>query len=366
MESGTSAPQLRPLPLEYVPGEKPCRTPISRGATDDRIAQVLSSTAMADQTRSHSGGFHHDPVMMHEVVALFDVVPGGVYLDATLGGGGHAGAVLAAHDHLTLLGVDQDPLALEVAAERLGSFGGRVVLARSRFDSLAAVCRDLGIDSLSGFLFDLGVSSPQLDVAERGFSFRNDGPLDMRMDPDGHLTAADVVNTYSHGELAHALKRHADERFAGRIASAIVAKRPFLTTTQLAAVVVDAIPAAARRTGGHPAKRTFQAIRIEVNQELAVIRPALEAALDLLAPGGRGAVLTYHSGEDRIVKDIFRRRSTADVPPGLPVPATDEPEFAVLRPLARRPSDDEVASNPRAGSARLRTIERISKRKQAA
>ncbi|MEZ5379010.1 MAG: 16S rRNA (cytosine(1402)-N(4))-methyltransferase RsmH [Acidimicrobiales bacterium] len=327
---------------------------------------------MADQARSHSSGsgaeadFHHVPVMLAEVVDVFDSVPAGTYLDGTLGGAGHAVAVLTAHDHLTLLGIDQDPVALEVAAQRLAPFGERVVLARSRFDSLATVCRELGIDALSGFLFDLGVSSPQLDVADRGFSFRHDGPLDMRMDPDAALTAADVVNTYSHGELARALKTHADERFAGRIASAILAKRPFATTTQLAAVVVDAIPAAARRTGGHPAKRTFQALRIEVNQELAVIRPALEAALDLLVPGGRGAVLTYHSGEDRIVKDVFRRRSTADVPPGLPVPATDEPEFAVLRPLARRPSDDEVTSNPRAASARLRTIERTAPRKLAA
>ncbi len=321
---------------------------------------------MADETRSTSEDFHHVPVMLREVVEMLEPTPPGVYLDATLGGAGHAVAVLGAHSHLTLLGVDQDPVALAVANDRLAVFGDRVVTARARFDSLASVCRELEIDSISGFLFDLGVSSPQLDVADRGFSFRHDGPLDMRMDPDGARTAADVVNDYTHGELARALKMHADERFAGRIASAILARRPFTTTTELAAVVVDAIPAAARRTGGHPAKRTFQALRIEVNEELAVIRPALEEALDLLVPGGRGIVLTYHSGEDRIVKDVFRRRSTADVPPGLPVPATDEPEFAVLRPLARRPTDDEVASNPRSGSARMRVIERTSDRKQAA
>ncbi len=321
---------------------------------------------MADQTRSTTGDFHHVPVMLHEVAELFATVPAGLFLDATLGGAGHAVAVLTANDDLALLGIDQDPAALTASAERLDAFGDRITVVRARFDSLASICRKLGVDSLSGFLFDLGVSSPQFDVAARGFSFRNDGPLDMRMDTDAPLTAGDVVNTYSHGELAHALKMHADERFAGRIASAILAKRPFATTTELAAVVVDAIPAAARRTGGHPAKRTFQALRIEVNQELAVIRPAIEAALDLLVPGGRGAVLTYHSGEDRIVKDIFRRRSTADTPPGLPVPATDEPEFAVLRPLARRPTEADVAINPRAKSARLRSIERRTARKQAA
>lgn len=314
--------------------------------------------AMADPTRATSHSFDHVPVMLHEVVEALDAIPAGVVLDATLGGAGHAVAVLRSRRDLTLLGIDQDPVALDAAARTLVGVSERVTIVKGRFDELEAICERLGITELSGFLFDLGVSSPQLDTAARGFSFRNDGPLDMRMNPDGVLTAADIVNTYEHGELASALSRHADERFAGRIASAIIARRPFTTTTELAAVVVDAIPAAARRRGGHPAKRTFQALRIEVNAELDIIRPALETALDLLAPGGRGIVLTYHSGEDRIVKDVFRRRSTADVPPGLPVPATDEPEFAVLRPLARRPSDDELATNPRAASARFRSIER--------
>ncbi len=304
--------------------------------------------------------------MLTEVVETISTLPPGVFLDATLGGAGHAAAILEAHPGLRLLGIDRDPQAIAAATARLAPFEDRAELVRARFDELDVVCSERAIDELSGFLFDLGVSSPQLDRADRGFSFRNDGPLDMRMDPDSPLTAADVVNTYSHGEIARALKTHADERFAGRIAAAIVAKRPFTTTTALAAVVVEAIPAAARRTGGHPAKRTFQALRIEVNQELDILRPAIEAALDLLVPGARGLVLTYHSGEDRIVKDIFRRRSTADTPPGLPVPATDEPEFAVLRPLARRPSDDEQASNRRSASARLRTIERIARAEVAA
>jgi 16S rRNA (cytosine1402-N4)-methyltransferase len=298
--------------------------------------------------------------MLAEIVELLDPVPAGVYLDATLGGAGHAEAVLDRYRRLELLGIDRDPIAIDAATRRLARFGDRVRLFGTRFDDLEAVCRACDIDVLSCFLFDLGVSSPQLDGAERGFSFRNDGPLDMRMDPTSELTAAEIVNTFAHGEIARILARNADERFAGRIASAIVAKRPFSTTTQLAAVVVDAIPAAARRTGGHPAKRTFQALRIEVNQELVILRPALESAVDLLAPGGRGLVLTYHSGEDRIVKDVFRRRSTTDAPPGLPVPATDEPEFVVLRPLARRPSDAEMARNPRSASARLRSIERVA------
>ncbi len=331
---------------------------------------VLPVTNMAESTRASGGDqsseFRHQPVMVVEIVELASDLPAGVFLDATLGGAGHADAVLTSSAQLTVLGIDHDPMALDAARRRLAPFGDRALVRQARFDSLASVCENEGIESLSGFLFDLGVSSPQLDRAERGFSFRNDGPLDMRMDPDGPTTAADIVNTYAHGDLARVLKVYADERFAGRIASAILARRPFTTTTELAAVVVDAIPAAARRTGGHPAKRTFQALRIEVNQELAILRPALEAALDLLAPGGRGLVLTYHSGEDRIVKDVFRRRSTVDIPPGLPVPATDEPEFAVLRPLARRPGDDELQSNPRAASARLRSIERTARHDRAA
>ncbi len=309
---------------------------------------------MADVPR-----FEHDPVMQSEIVALVAPVPAGTFLDATIGGAGHAAALLQDHPQLDLLGFDRDPLALEVAAHRLAAYGDRVRLERTRFDRVASVLEAADVSQLSGFLFDLGVSSPQLDLAERGFSFRNDGPLDMRMDPDAPLSAADVVNTYSHGEIASILQRNADERFASRIAAAIVAGRPFDSTAALAETVVTAIPAAARRKGGHPAKRTFQAIRIHVNDELRILAPALEAAIDALALGGRGLVLTYHSGEDRIVKHVFRGRSTVNTPPGLPVPAT-EPEFTLLRPLARRPSTAEVEGNPRAASARLRVIERTA------
>ncbi len=302
--------------------------------------------------------FAHDPVMRDEIIALVSEVPPGTFIDATLGGAGHSAALLEACPQLDLLGIDRDPMALSAAAERLTSFGSRVRLERARFDQLDQVLERLGIDAVSGFLFDLGVSSPQLDIAERGFSFRNDGPLDMRMDPDAGLSAHDVVNGAEVGDLAAILRRNADERFARRIADAIVAARPIESTTALSEIVVNAIPAPARRKGGHPAKRTFQALRIHVNDELEQLRPAIERALDALTVGGRGLVLTYHSGEDKIVKDIFRGRSAETTPPGLPVPAT-EPEFSALRPLARRPSDEEMATNRRASSARLRGIDRM-------
>ncbi len=301
--------------------------------------------------------FHHLPVMCREIVALAETVPKGTMVDATLGGAGHAEALLKAYPGLELVGIDQDPMAIRAATDRLKPFENRMRLVRARFDQIDRVLADLGVTEISAFLFDLGVSSPQLDLADRGFSFRNDGPLDMRMDPDAPLSAAVVVNTFEHGEIAAILKQNGDERFAGRIASAILRARPLTTTSELAEVIVAAIPAAARRRGGHPAKRSFQALRIHVNDELRILRPAIEAAIEALTPGGRGLVLTYHSGEDRIVKDIFRGRSTVNIPHGLPVPAT-EPDFTLLRPLGRRPSEHEVAANRRAASARLRVIER--------
>jgi len=301
--------------------------------------------------------FEHDPVMLAEIVESLGKAPAGVILDATLGGAGHACSILRSWDHLDLVGVDRDPEALSVAGQRLAAFGGRARPVRARFDHLDAVLDELGIDELAGFLFDLGVSSPQLDWEDRGFSFRNDGPLDMRMDPDGPRSAADFVNDASEQEIAAALRRNADERFAGRIARAIVAARPITSTTELAEVVVTAIPAAARRKGGHPAKRTFQAIRIEINEELTMLAPAIEAAIRRLAPGGRGLVLTYHSGEDKIVKRVIRDRTEVEGPRNLPV-APKPSDFAALRPLARTASDEEIARNRRASSARLRGIER--------
>jgi len=303
--------------------------------------------------------FNHRPVMISEVVDTASDAPRGLFLDATVGGAGHAQAILEACPDLGLIGLDRDPNALSAAGAKLARFGDRVALRRVRFDRLGEVLTGLGCTSLSGFLFDLGVSSPQLDVAERGFSFRNDGPLDMRMDPDAPTTAADVVNTYNHGQLAQILHRHADEKFASRIAEAIISARPIDRTVHLAEVVVSAIPAPARRKGGHPAKRTFQAIRIEVNDELRVIEPALETALDALGVGGRGMVLTYHSGEDRVVSRLFRQRSESQDPPGLPVEVA-KPDFRVIRPSARKPQPEELAQNPRASSARLRSIERLA------
>ncbi len=302
--------------------------------------------------------------MVHQVVALAAEVPSGTFLDATVGGGGHAAALLDANPDLDLLGLDRDSMALAAANERLARFGSRVTLRRARFDQLDDVFADVGHDGrLSGFLFDLGVSSPQLDRADRGFSFRHDGPLDMRMDQSADRSADTVVNEYGRSELIDLIRRYSDERYANRIASAIVAARPLRSTTELADVVVSAIPAAARRRGGHPAKRTFQAIRIEVNDELSILRPALEQALDALVGGGRGLVLTYHSGEDRIVKHCFRDRTAVDRPHGLPrgLPVTEpEVDFQLLRPAARKSDDTELAANPRAASARLRAIERLA------
>lgn len=314
---------------------------------------VDASRPAADRT------FDHEPVMVDEIVASLGEAPVGIVLDATLGGAGHAAAVLDAWDHLDVVGIDRDPEALAAADERLTAYGSRARTVRARFDQLDLVLDDLGVDELAGFLFDLGVSSPQLDWDDRGFSFRNDGPLDMRMDPDGPRSAADFVNGASEQEIASTLQRNADERFARRIARAIVAARPIHTTGELAAVVVAAIPAAARRSGGHPAKRTFQAIRIEVNEELTTLAPALDAAIDRLAPGGRGLVLTYHSGEDRIVKQAFRARTEVLAPPGLPIDP-DPADFELLRPAARTPSEAEIAANRRASSARLRGIRRRS------
>lgn len=308
--------------------------------------------------------FEHRPVMVDEIVEAFATVPPGVLLDATVGGGGHARAVLEAHPHLVLVGLDRDDVALAAATENLAHLNDRVTLRRARFDELAAVLRDLGLDHLSAALFDLGVSSPQLDVAERGFSYRNEGPLDMRQDRRQRRTAADVVNGYPSDELARVLRVYGDERFATRIARAIVAARPLTTTTELADVVTEAIPAPTRRTGGHPAKRTFQAVRIEVNEELAILAHSVDQAIDFLAPGGRCAVLAYHSGEDRIVKERFRHHVTGGIEPvpGLPAPDDVEPAVRLVRGLPKTPRRSEQETNRRSASARLRVVEKLHRR----
>lgn len=317
--------------------------------------------------------------MLDEVVSLMADVPAGLVVDATLGGGGHTEAILDARPDLTVLGLDQDPDALAAASRRLARFGDRAILRHARFDRLAHVMAEIAPDllpsaaaaasagadpsllALAGALFDLGVSSPQLDRAERGFSVHQEGPLDMRMDTTGGTTAADVVNTYPEHELARILSDNGDERFARRIAGAIVAARPITTTAHLSEVVKVAIPAAARRKGGHPARRTFQALRIEVNQELDVLVDALDQALDLLTPGGRCVVLAYHSGEDRIVKQRFRRAADGGCtcPPQLPCVCGAEPEARLLSRGARRASTAEVERNRRAESVRLRAVEKL-------
>jgi len=298
----------------------------------------------------------HHPVMVREIEAIFGEVPPGVVVDATLGGGGHAAAVLGTHHHLSVIGLDQDGTALEAAAARLQPFGDRVTLRRARFDQMREVVGELDASTIVGVLFDLGVSSPQLDRGDRGFSYRHDGPLDMRMDQRQSKTADDVVNGYDEAELVRVLRDYGDERFAARIARAIVAARPIGSTAQLADVVRDAIPAGARRRGGHPAKRTFQALRIDVNEELTILGETIDDAIDLLVPDGRIAVLAYHSGEDRIVKSRLVEAETGGCvcPPDLPCVCGAQPKVKLLRRGARKPSAEEIEANPRAESARLR------------
>lgn len=304
--------------------------------------------------------FDHRPVMLAEITQLFTDVPAGTVVDATLGGGGHAASILEAHPHLDVLGIDQDTDALTAAIERLKDQRQRLRTSHRRFNEFNEALADHNITEISGALFDLGVSSPQLDRGDRGFSYRNDGPLDMRMNNEQQWSASDVVNGYDERDLAHVIKKYGDEKFSRRIAAAIVAARPIATTSELAEAVTNAIPAPARRSGGHPAKRTFQAIRIEVNGELDVLPGALDQAVEATVPGGRIVVLSYHSGEDRIVKERFAVASGAcDCPYDLPCVCGAIQTVRIVRGVPKRASDDERASNRRAASARLRVVERI-------
>lgn len=350
------------LPSSSI-GEKSRRAPAGRRTADDRAHRPESVAPPSDGVMTGEGSrptFAHEPVMKTEVLEAFAPVPAGTLVDATLGGGGHADAILRSRGDLRVVGIDQDPAALAAATARLSIHGVRVQVARGRFDRLDAILTDLGIDDVVGVLFDLGVSSPQFDLPERGFSYRADGPLDMRMNPDQTLSADILVNHTDGRELASILLRYSDERFATRIAEAIVAARPVTGTSQLADIVRDAIPAAARRRGGHPAKRTFQALRIAVNEELGVLEPALRQAIDRLRPEGRGAVLSYHSGEDRIVKAVLRDvEATRIAPPGLPVESDLDGDVRLIRRGGQVPADSEISRNPRAGSARLRVFEKL-------
>ena len=312
-------------------------------------------------------GPQHVPVLADRVTALLAPAlagPGAVLVDATLGRAGHARALLEACPGLLLIGIDADLAAIEAARDLLAPFADRVTLVHARYDEIPEIVAAIpGPAQVMGLLFDLGVSSPQLDDPARGFAYAQDAPLDMRMDRTQERTAADIVNGYPAAELARVLRDYGEERFARRIADAVVRERsraPITSTQRLSAIVKDAIPAATRRTGGNPAKRTFQALRIEVNDELGTLRRALPAALGVLAVGGRVVVLAYHSLEDRIVKRELVRLSTDPAPPGLPVPAqANTAQFRLLTRGAERPDSEEVAGNPRAASARLRAAERI-------
>lgn len=314
-----------------------------------------------------SGDARHIPVLLERVAELLAPCltgPRPVVVDATLGLGGHSAALLERFDDLVIVGIDRDPQALDRARDRLSGFGDRVVLVNTVYDRLREAVRSAGFDTVAGVLFDLGVSSLQLDVAERGFAYAHDAPLDMRMDPTSGISAADVLNTYSAADLVRVLRDYGEEKFARRIADAVVAERqvePFTSSARLVGLVRAAIPAAARRTGGHPAKRTFQALRIEVNDELGAWRRALPAALEAVDVGGRVVVLAYHSLEDRIAKRAFADAVTSAAPSGLPiVPAELQPKFRLVTRGAEVASDAEIAENTRAKPVRLRAIERIA------
>jgi len=313
----------------------------------------------------------HEPVLVDEVCDLLrpalERLSPALVVDATLGLGGHCAAVLGCHPQAVAVGVDRDPQALARAAERLAPFGSRARIIHGTLGTFDASLRAAGWDPatrpVAAAVVDLGVSSFQLDTADRGFSYARDAPLDMRMDPRGGVTAADVVNTYEIARLARLLRENADERWAARIAAAIGHRRQraaFTGTGELAELVRAAIPAAARREGGNPAKRTFQALRIEVNDELGQLRSGLPQVLAALAPHGRCVVLSYHSGEDRLVKAAFGALTARTMPIGVPLRASaDEAPAVLLTRGAVRPSAAETAANPRARSARLRAVERV-------
>jgi 16S rRNA (cytosine1402-N4)-methyltransferase len=320
-----------------------------------------------------AGDFGHVPVLLDRCIAL--LTPGltrqhpegegAVLVDATIGAGGHAERFLTELPGLRLIGIDRDPTALDIARTRLARFADRVMLVHTRYDGIVAALAGSGYAatrSVDGVLFDLGVSSMQLDRSERGFSYAHDAPLDMRMDPTSPLTAAEIVNSYDEGALTDILRRYGEERFARRIAAHIVRRRvhtPFTSTGELVEMIYQAIPAPARRTGGHPAKRTFQALRIAVNGELDALRNVLPVALDALTVDGRIAVLAYQSLEDRIVKRLFTEATTSRTPSGLPIELPGRgPRFTALTRGAERAGDAEIRQNPRSATVRLRALQR--------
>ena len=317
-------------------------------------------------TEHGNGGHRHVPVLLNRTLELLAPALEGrpaVAVDATLGLGGHSAALLAAHPQLTLVGLDRDPQALELAGRRLTAYADRTHLVHAVYDEIAEVLAGLGLPRVDGVLFDLGVSSLQLDAEERGFSYSKDADLDMRMDPTRGRTAAEVLNTYPPGDLVRILREYGEERFATRIVSAVVkrrAQRPFTRSAELVELLYAAVPAASRRTGGHPAKRTFQALRIEVNGELDALRAAVPAAIGSLRVGGRIVVLAYQSLEDRIVKRELAAGAASRTPVDLPVELPGHgPELRLLTRGAEPASNEEIEDNPRAASVRCRAAERI-------
>lgn len=318
-------------------------------------------------TTADAAAAHHEPVMLERVLELLTPAlsrPGSVCVDATLGLGGHSEAVLRAVPGARLVGIDRDPAALRRARDRLAPFGDRFTAVHAVYDDLPTVLADLGLPTVDAALFDLGVSSMQLDDLDRGFAYAHDAPLDMRMDQSTGPSAADVVNGYEAKDLERVLRDYGEERFARRIAGAIVRRRvvtPFTRSADLVELLREVVPAASQRTGGHPAKRTFQALRIEINAELRVWERALPRAVEALCVGGRIVVLSYHSLEDRITKRVLRDGATGSTPRGLPVELPGHgPYLKLLTRGAEVPSARELADNPRSASARLRAAEKIS------
>ncbi|MBS9804532.1 16S rRNA (cytosine(1402)-N(4))-methyltransferase RsmH [Bacillus cereus] len=308
--------------------------------------------------------FKHVTVLLKETVDGLDIKPDGTYVDCTLGGGGHSSYLLS---QLTeggkLIAFDQDEIAIQNAKEKFSSYGEQFITVKSNFRYLAEKLQELGITEVDGILFDLGVSSPQLDTPERGFSYHHDAPLDMRMDQDAPLTAYDVINSWSYEQLVRIFFQYGEEKFSKQIARKIEAYREnkaIETTGELVELIKEGIPAPARRTGGHPAKRVFQAIRIAVNDELKVFEEALESAIEMVKPGGRVSVITFHSLEDRICKTTFKRNSTTpQLPPGLPIiPDEFKPKLKLITRKPILPSDIELEENNRARSAKLRIAEK--------
>ncbi|MBI2701837.1 MAG: 16S rRNA (cytosine(1402)-N(4))-methyltransferase [Mycobacterium sp.] len=368
------APWSLPEPtLAYFPNAR-CVSDRGLGARTARQLARSGEGVTVPDSDSAASEFGHVPVLAQRCVDLLTPAltrhrpdgAGAVLVDATLGAGGHAQRFLTELPGLRMIGLDRDPSALDIARDRLAPFAERVTLVHTRYDGITDALTESGygtVESVDGILFDLGVSSMQLDRAERGFAYAKDAPLDMRMDPSSPLTAADIVNTYGEAELADILHRYGEERFARRIAAQIVRRRaraPFTSTAELVALLYEAIPAPARRTGGHPAKRTFQALRVAVNDELESLRNAIPAALDALVVAGRIVVMAYQSLEDRIVKRLFAEATASRTPPGLPVELPGHgPLFRSLTHGAEKADATEVERNPRSAPVRLRALQRI-------